>query len=257
MYDFLLTQSKALEQLGGLWVIALLVFVRILAFASLAPLIGHKGIPGLVKVSFAMLLTLILLPNLPAPQEYPKDFLFVYLIAMNACAGLLIGWLAQLMIEMVKAAGEMLDMQMALHAATIFDPGTQSQTTLIGRYFDFIALILFISIGGMEKLIEALNKSFTVFPVVLYELNIDFAKILEATASIISIGFLIASPIIITILCADLILGLMSRAAPQINAFQVSFSIKPALGLLLIFILLPALFQALASWLGHPTRFMF
>ena len=255
MFDLFLSQTKILQELGGLWVVALLVFSRVLAFASMAPLIGHKSIPGLVKISFAIILTLIIIPNLEVPSEYPKDFHFIYLIAFNALIGLFIGWVSQLVIEICRAAGEMLDMQMGLHAATLFDPGSQTQTTIIGRFFDFLALVIFLSIGGMEKIIYGLYRSFESYPIVLSEFKINFFQILSATSNVIGLSFVIVSPIIITILVVDLILGLMSRAAPQINAFQISFSIKPALGLILMLLLLPALLQMFAGLLSNPTRF--
>lgn len=238
-----------------MWVIVLLIFSRVLAFASTAPLIGHKSIPALIKISFSMLLTLIILPNLHVPEVYPKDYQFIYLIVINVVVGLFIGWVAHLVLEIGRTAGEMLDMQMGLNAATIFDPGTQTQSTIIGRFFDMLTLTLFISIGGMEKIIEGLYKSFNTFPIIIYELNINFDKLLKATTDVIAIGFLIVSPIVITILAVDLILGLMSRAAPQINAFQVSFSIKPSIGIILLMMLLPALFQILASLFSDPNRF--
>ncbi len=255
MYDLLLNQTKILQQLGGMWTIALLIFVRILAFSSMAPLIGHKGIPALVKIAFSMLLTLIIMPNLPVPEVFPKDYQFIYLIVMNVFVGLFIGWVAQLVIEAGRIAGEMVDTQMGLNAATLFDPGTQTQTTIIGRFFDVLTLTLFISLGGMEKLIEGLYRSFTAFPIVMYEFNIHIDKLLKATSDVVAIGFLIVSPIIMIILAIDLILGLMSRAAPQINAFQISFSIKPSVGILLLIVLLPALFQVLASLFSNPNRF--
>ncbi len=257
MFDFLLTQTKILDQLGDIWIMALLVFSRCIAFSSTAPLIGHKTVPAMVKVSFASMLTLILMPNLAVPQQYPSGYSFVYQIAMNALVGMLIGWLSTLIIEIGRTAGEMLDMQMALNAATIFDPGTQTQSTIIGRFFDFIMLVLFISIGGMEKIIEAFSKGFNTFPIIVTKFEFSFGRILDATADVITIGFVIVSPIIMTILIVDLILGLMSRAAPQINAFQISFSLKPSIGILLVFILLPFIMKVIAGLLDEPARFLY
>ncbi len=253
----LITQTKILEQLGGIWIIILLVFSRSMAFASTAPLIGHKTIPSLVKVGFAILLTLLLIPNLESPTEYPKNFQFVYQIVMNVFVGLLLGWVSNLIIEIGRAGGEMLDMQMGLNAATIFDPGSQTQSTLIGRLFDMITLTLFISVGGIEKVIEAFSKSYTTFPIIVDQINLNFTKILHATADVAAIGFIMVSPIIITILAIDLILGLMSRAAPQINAFQISFSIKPTIGILLVLILLPVILQVLVKLLDNPNKYMY
>ena len=255
MFDLIINQTKLLNQLGGIWVIALLIFSRTVAFASMAPLIGSKNLPGLVKIGFSMVLTLILIPTLEVPSEYPKGFNLIYLVVINACIGMLIGWLSGLVLEIGKTAGEMLDMQMGLNAATIFDPSTQAQTTIVGKLFDYLALVLFVTIGGMEKIIEGLYKSFNAFPVISYQFNFNFENILRATCNVIALSFLIASPIIMILLTVDLILGLMSRAAPQINAFQISFSIKPSISLLLLLILLPALLQIFATLFSNPLRF--
>jgi flagellar biosynthetic protein FliR len=255
MFETLLNQSKILDQLGGVWVLALLVFTRCIAFASTAPLLGHKSIPSLARVAFSIMLTLMIFPLLETPNVFPKGFNFVYLIAMNVFIGMMIGWVTNLVIEIAKTAGEMLDMQLGLQSATMFDPGSQSQTTIIGKFFDVIALTLFISIGGIEKVIEGFYKSYQVFPIILYHFDINYLKLFKSAGDLISISFLIVSPIIIIVLSVDLILGLMSRAAPQINAFQISFSIKPTVGLVLILILLPAIFQVFASLFSNPFRF--
>ena len=255
MYETLLSQAKILEGLGGIWIIGLLVFSRNIAFTSTGPLIGNKSIPALIKISFAVLLTLIMLPNIEAPSEYPRGFKFIYLIAINVLTGLLIGWVTSLVIEIVKVAGEMTDMQMALNAGVIFDPGSQTQTTIVGKFFDYLALTIFVSMGGIEKVIEGLYKSFTTFPVVMYHLNINFDKLVRGSQEVLSIGFLIVSPIIVILLIQDLILGIMSRAAPQINAFQISFSIKPSTGFLILLALLPPLFEILSSLFNNPMKY--
>lgn len=255
MFDIFLSQAKILQQLGGVWVIALLVFSRCIAFSSTAPMIGHKSIPSLVRVSFAAVLTLILFPLLDVPQKYPEGFDFICLIVMNVFVGMMIGWVTNLVIEIGKAAGEMMDHQLGLQSATMFDPGTQTQTTILGKFFDMVTLTLFISIGGFERLIEGFYKSYSVFPIILYKFDFGFMKLVKAAGDVLALGFLIVSPIIIIILTVDLILGLMSRAAPQINAFQISFSIKPTVGLILILMLLPAIFQVISSLISSPFRF--
>lgn len=255
MYDLFLSQTKILDQLGNIWIIALLVFSRSLAFVAMAPLLGNNSNPALVKISFAMIFTLIMLPNLNVPTEHPTGFKFIYLIIINIFVGLIIGWITGLILSLVKVAGEVLDSQMALNAATLFDPGSQTQSTLVGRFFDYMALALFVSIGGVEKLIEGFYKSYNTFPIIINSLSFNFDKIIKASGDIITIGVLIVSPILVILLIQDLILGLMSRAAPQINAFQISFSIKPSTGLIFLIILLPAIFQILSGLFSNPLRF--
>ncbi len=257
MFDLFMSQTKILNQLGGIWIITLLVFSRVIAFASMAPLLGHKSVTTLIKVGFSILLTLMIVPSLETVTEYPKNAEFIYLIIMNVFVGMLLGWVANLVMEIGKVGGEMLDMQMGLNAATVFDPGTQTQTTIIGRFFEYLTLTLFVSIGGLEKIIEGLYKSYNIFPVIVTSIHFDFNKILAATGNVAGIGFVIASPILMTILVVDLILGIMSRAAPQINAFQVSYTIKPTVGLLLLLLLLTMFMEAMSGLVNSTSKFFF
>lgn len=257
MGDLILNQAKVLDHLGGVWLMILLVFIRIFAFAATAPLLGNKQIPALVKIGFSIIITLIIFPLLDTVQEYPRGYKFIYLLLLNSLIGMLIGWVASLVLEIGRIGGEMLDMQMGLNAATIFDPASQSQSTIIGHFFSMLSLTLFVSLGGMEKLIEALYKSFDTFPIIIYQLNFNVEKLIRATGDILSIGFLIVSPIIMIVLALDLILGLMSRAAPQINAFQVSFTIKPTVGIVLILVLLPTMIEIFARLFSNPLKYLY
>ena len=257
MLETIFNQAKILDGLGGIWILIFLVFARCIGFASMAPLIGYRSIPALVKVSFAIILTLLIMPNLEAPAVYPKNHLFIYLIVMNALIGMFIGWVASLVIEIIRVAGEMVNMQMALQASTLFDPGSQTQTTTVGSFFYLLGLTLFVTIGGMEKVIEGLYKSYNVFPIITYDITLNFERLLSATQEVVSIGFLIISPIIVILLVMDLILGLMSRAAPQINAFQISFSIKPGIGLLILLALLPAIIPILTRLFSEPMKYFY
>lgn len=250
-------QISILNEFSNYWTIALLVFARSIAFVSIAPLTGHKSNPVLVKICFAILLTLMIFPNLQTPSVYPKNHLFIFQIVMNVMVGLLVGWVATLMLEIARAAGEMINMQMSLQAANLFDPGSQTQTTIIGRFFEMMAMVIFITVGGMEKVIEGLSLSYQQFPIILYSIDLNLPKMLSATSSVLGLGFLIVSPIVMILLVIDLILGLMSRAAPQINAFQISFSIKPTLGVILLLLLLPALFPIFAGLFSNPLKFLY
>jgi flagellar biosynthetic protein FliR len=169
-------QLSIFDQIGNVWIVALLVFTRCMAFTAMAPPTTHHSIPVIVKVGFAILLTLLLFPNIEPPEVYPKNHEFLFFLFMNASVGLFIGWAAMLVIEIVRAAGEMINMQMALQAANLFDPGSQSPTTIIGRFFDYISLVVFLSVGGVEKTIEGLYRSFTIFPLTATTININIGK---------------------------------------------------------------------------------
>lgn len=256
MNEFFTSQTGVLDGLSHLWTAGMLVFVRCIAFTAMAPLVGHKSIPVIVKIGFAMSLTLLILPNLDVPVKIAHNHYFVYVIIMNVLVGMMLGWMASLVIEIARAGGEMINMQMALHAANLFDPGSQTQTTILGKFFDMMAITLFVTVGGVEKLIEAIHSSYNVFPIFVETINFNIESTMSATANVIALGFLLISPIMMILLTLDLILGLMSRAAPQINAFQISFSIKPSVGLILLLLMFPAFIPIIVSFFKEPMRFM-
>lgn len=253
----LASQTNLLNQFHNVWTGALLVFVRCMAFVTMAPPTSHKSIPVMVKIAYAISLTLMILPTLKEPEYYPKNHEFIYQIVLNIFVGLFIGWLSMFVMEIVKIAGEIINSQMSLQSASLFDPGSQTQTTIIGKFFDLLVFVVFLSCSGVEKVILGLSKSFNTFPILITSFDINMLKVLNATYQVVLIGFLISSPIVMTLLAIDLILGIMSRAAPQINAFQISFGIKPSVGVILLLLLLPALFPVIKGLCEQPFRFMY
>ena len=91
-------------------------------------------------------------------------------------------------------------------------------------------------------IVAALVKSYTAFPVG----NEPFAFLRQTQpqvwgAEIFATGLWIALPLITMLLLVNLVLGVISRVAPQINVFAIGFPITLGVGLLGILITLPAL----------------
>jgi len=109
-----------------------------------------------------------------------------------------------------------------------------------------------------EEIVSKLNRANVPYRRQQYwegKLRHDVRGLVRASQEVLSIGFLIVSPIIVILLIQDLILGIMSRAAPQINAFQISFSIKPSTGFLILLALLPPLFEIFSKLFNNPMRY--
>jgi flagellar biosynthesis protein FliR len=59
--------------------------------------------------------------------------------------------------------------------------------------------------------------------------------------SVFSTGLLLSLPVVAALLIANLSLGILNRAAPQIGIFQVGFPVTMLVGFLLIQLMLPNL----------------
>jgi flagellar biosynthetic protein FliR len=238
------------------WVItASLIFARVVSFLHLAPVFSDKGVTTMIRISMSLLLSFILYDILPNIQEPAGGYYLPYVLGLNIAIGLMMGYVTRLMFSIVIAGGEMMDSSMGFSSAQMFDPASGAQTTMFGKFMSSLAVIIFFFCEGPENLIRGLHKSFETLP--LYSANITYEvdKVINLTGDIISMGFIVVSPIVLTILLNDLILGLISRASPQINAFQISFTIKPMLGLAIFIMILPLYFRGLINLLSSPVRF--
>ena len=242
----------------GEWIIsATLIFTRIVSFVHMAPVFSNKSVFSMVRIAFSLILAFIFFDIHPAINLPEEGYYLPFIIFLNVVIGLMIGYISRLMFSIVTAGGEMMDSSMGFSSAQIFDPASGAQTTLIGRFMSSLAIVIFFIVRGPERLIAGLYKSFEIFPLYGAEINYGVDKVISLTGDIISMGFVIISPVVLTILLNDLILGLISRASPQINAFQISFTIKPSLGSIVLILILPLFMGGMFNLFSSASRYFY
>ena len=227
------------------------MFARLLGFIRLAPVFNRKEIPSLVKLSFVLVLTIVLTSVVKPDVNVIKDS-FALSIVLNIVVGAMIGYMAQLILIAVEAGADMINMQMGLSSAMVLDPTTSSQVSILGKAFSLLGLLIFIQLGGIYWLIQALIRSFEIFPlgatsIPLQQLvNMDY--LIELSSNVLFMGLQIASPVLLATLGQDIILGVISKTAPQVNVFQLSFLFKPCLGAAILVWILPMLINIISDY---------
>lgn len=235
----------------------LLIFTRLLGFIVSAPILSRKDVPMLVKVGLAVILTTIFV-SLLHPGPPPAGFPVTLGIVLNFVFGMLIGYIASVIFATIGAAGDMINMQMGLSASMIFDPNTREQVSIMGKLFSFLATLIFIHIGGLYWLVEAFQRGFDIFPI--YGLSIPLDHIINVkylillTGNVLLIGLQVAAPVLLATLAMDVILGIISKTAPQINVFQISFLFKPVLGFAIMVIVLPMLMDIITDYFTYYSK---
>ena len=233
--------------LGG----GILIFARILGFVRFAPVLNRREIPGMIKLSFALVLTIILMMTIK-PEPVPHGASLVLGIILNTVGGMIIGFIANCIVQAIAAAGDMINMQMGLSSAMVLDPTTSSQVSILTKLFSLLGLLIFIELGGVYWLIKALLRSFEIFP--LFATTLPLAKIvnfnylLEMTSNVLYMGLQIASPVLLATLGQDIILGVISKTAPQVNVFQLSFLFKPVFGAAILVWIMPMLLNIISDY---------
>ena len=228
-----------------------IVFARLLGFIRFAPVFNRKEINTIVKLALALLLTMMITPILH-PAAPPADVSPILLWVLNFAVGAIIGYIAQLLIQAIEAGGDMINTQMGLSSAMVMDPTTNSQTSILSRMITLLGLVIFMQIGGMYWLFNALVRSFSIFPIYAVQIpleqiiNIDY--LVKTASNVLYVGLQIASPVLLATLGQDIILGVISKTAPQVNVFQLSFLFKPVFGAAIMIWILPMLVEVISSF---------
>ena len=249
-----LFRQDLFAQVGYSLIAVSLVLTRLLSFVHFSPVFSHKSVPAHVKISLAILITAMLAPKAletPIPED---GYSLLFAVLLNFMMGFIMGFTANLLFTIVVAGGEMMDAAMGFSSAQMFDPSLGGQTTIMGRFMSMLSVVVFFSVGGPEMLLEGISNSLDAFPIYSTHIDINVFRIAHLTGQIISLGFVIVSPIVLTILVNDIVLGLVSRASPQINAFQISFTIKPSIGILIWMLIMPLFFSAVADLFTSSTK---
>lgn len=254
MESFYIELAKLFPMLNASLLSGIYVFSRVMGFFRFAPGFNRKEIPGMVKLALALMFTIILVclwqPPITEIKNAKESMLLC--IILNYAAGAIIGYLAQLILLAVEAGADMINMQMGLSSAMVLDPTTSSQVSILTKLFSLLALLIFIELGGIYWLIKALMHSFEVFP--LYAESFPLAKIVnfdylaKMTSNVLYMGLQIASPILLATLGQDIILGVISKTAPQVNVFQLSFLFKPVLGAAILCWIMPMLLNIISDY---------
>ena len=228
-----------------------LVFSRLMGFVHYAPILNRKEINLTVKLSLVLLFTIMITPLLN-PGNPPSDISPILLWVLNFAVGAIIGYIAQLIILTIEAGGDMINTQMGLSSAMVMDPTTNSQTSILSRMITIMAICIFIQLGGLYWLFNALIRSFEIFP--LYAVKIPLEQIInldylvKTTSNVLYMGLQIASPVLLATLGQDIILGVISKTAPQVNVFQLSFLFKPVFGAAIMIWIMPMLIGVITDF---------
>lgn len=228
--------TAALEAYG--W-----VFLRITGFLLIAPLFGASLVPGKVKLVFALAMTLILAPiTHPVAMIEPLSATALLTAVQQLLIGLAIGFIVQVAFDALLLAGQVIANTMGLGFATMVDPSRGASTVVVGQFFLIFGMLLFVSVDGHIVLLGVLADSFRWLPPGPDGLAAPgFALVASWGGKMFSAGTVIALPAVVGLLLVNLALGVVSRAAPQLNLFAVGFPASMLLGFAMLMLSLPSL----------------
>ncbi|RMH58453.1 MAG: flagellar biosynthetic protein FliR [Candidatus Hydrogenedentota bacterium] len=231
-----------------------LVFVRMGSIFVLTPVFNIAELPRRVKGWTAAALALVVYP-FTAPFLPPvAGFGPVYLLHLfqSALVGILIGLIVQVYYTSFLMAGEFYSLQLGFGIVNVLDPLSATSIPILGQLKSLFAIIVFILIGGHRMVIEALIYSFKAVPVFGIAAARPLAAVMVGSLrEMFIIAFQIAAPMMGTIFLVELVLGILSKMAPQMNIMVAGFQIKIAVGLIILLMIIPAIYTVVDNTFYH------
>ncbi len=218
------------------------ILMRCTGFILLNPILGRRNIPPIVKSGFIMAFSLLLFIYSPI-RIIPISGFFEYTILLlkELIIGFLIGYVMQLFTYMCIYAGGIIDFQLGLSMATIYDPQNNTQIPLTGNIFSIIFILIFFAVDGHLALIRIFIELSNIIPYGAAKLTPNSASfLLNLFSECTVLAMRLAFPILIIIFLTEMGVGILMKAIPQINVFVVNIQAKIIIGMIvLIFMFSP------------------
>ncbi|OPJ63265.1 fused FliR family export protein/FlhB family type III secretion system protein [Clostridium oryzae] len=226
----------------------ILIFIRLVTFVALVPIFFPKGTPNIMKAFIAGVLAIIIAPTVDATsiKSINDNYTLALYVVNEFAIGIVLGSIVSMVLSMLKLAGQLLDLQMGLAMMSLFDPNSNTNSTLMETFFYWIALMVFILSDGHLVLLKAIIQSFQIVNLghgILYSGTMMVA--ITSLIKVFVIAFRIAIPLILVLMITDITLGLVSRTVPQLNVMLLGIPVKIAVGLTIVAFAMPEIVKSM------------
>jgi len=208
---------------------------RVSGVMVFCPFLGSNAIPVPVKAALSLLVTALLHPIRGPLRVELGTWQWVGVALSELFIGLLLGLSANFMMEAPLLAGQILGVQMGYSLASLFDPQTQADTPVLGEFHRLAALLIFLQLNVHHWILRAVNASFTYLPAGTSAATfVAVHGLLRAAGGIFLAGVQMAAPALAATLVADVALGFLGKASPQMPVLFIGLAVKNLLGLTIL-----------------------
>ncbi len=227
----------------------LTISVRLSGLMLFAPMFGSTAIPARIKATLVLALTVLLYPALGEHMKAHPLADWPAIVIVEFLIGVGIGIATNIVFEAAQLAGQVLGIQMGYSLVNILDPQSQVDTTVVSLFYQSLVMLLFLEMNVHYWLLRAVGNSFVYLPSGAPHLgNLFGSALVRMCGQIFGVGIQIAAPVLTATLVADVVLGLLGKASPQLPLMLLGPSVKSLLGLLVLIATLrnwPAIFYRL------------
>ncbi|MFC3691173.1 type III secretion system export apparatus subunit SctT [Chenggangzhangella methanolivorans] len=237
-----------------------LATARAIGMVMITPAFTRTGVTGLLRSCIAVAIAAPMVP--PTFDQISllqglSTLTVVGLMVKEVVIGALIGFVFGIPFWAAETAGDIVDLQRGTTAAQLVDPNAMSESSITGTLFSIVAVAIFFTSGGLGILADAVYRSYELWPASSFRPVVSQASglaLLKTLDGLMRIAVLLVAPIMVALLIADVMLGYLSRLAPQIHVFDLSLAVKNLLFAFLIVVyamfLAPSLMREIGGLAG-------
>ncbi len=240
-----------------------LVMCRVMPVLIFSPFLGGEVVPTELKMGIGLTLSIVLYPLIAGSvTSIPLSALpYIALMAKEVFVGFTMAFVVNTLFEAARVAGNLVDTMSGSNNAQLYVPQLGQQVTLFSSFKVQLAVVLFLTLDGHHRVIQALADSLVVVPLDGFPRFSDgpwpfFDLMLRVFADLLRVSLALAAPAMLATFLTDVSLGAINRVAPQIQVFFISMSIKPLVSVLLVFLVVSALMTRMQGEMAHMLRML-
>lgn len=240
-----------LQALERMFSAVVLTLPRLFAIFAVVPFLSGSMISGIVRNGLLLLLAIFMSP---VAGHLPDVSIgtWVLIASKEAFIGLLLGLGFGIFIWAIQSVGDLIDFQTGSSNASFFDPVAGHETGPTSEFLGWMVITLFVSAGGLLAMLGVVVDSYRIWPVGSFFPSLG--PVLEQFAirqgdTLFLWTVKLAAPVVFVLMLVELGMGLISRAAPQLNVFVFSQPLKSALATLMMVLLLFFVYESLQEFL--------
>lgn len=222
-----------------------LILARIASFMGTSLIFSVRGLPNLLKVGFAVILSILLYPIAHADVFVEPTLIgYVLQVVFEVIFGLALGFTTNIIFIAMQMGGQLIDFQIGFSMASVYDPLTKNKVSLYGRLYYWMGLALFFAVDAHHYLVYVMARMFEILPVggVVTE-HLKAADVIFLFTSSFRTAFQIAVPLLLILFMTDVIMGMLARTVPQLNVFILGLPLKVLIGVSASILLMPSIIR--------------
>jgi flagellar biosynthesis protein FliR len=224
-----------------LWTL-LFAMVRVGAAFLAAPVFSAVSVPLPARIALTGAIGILVINTTQIAPPGQIFALATFLaIASEALVGLAIGFVLQVAFSAPMIASELIGMSMGLGFANAMDPNSGTASPALGQFLSLLLTLLFLAVDGHLVLVELLVRSYEAVPPGQWLATDRLLGIAMFGGYVFLAGLLLALPVGFLLLCLNIVVGMLSRAAPALNLFAVGLPASLAVGVIAILLAMPAM----------------